>query len=241
MPNFWEVVNKVIRNSDVVLHIVDARLPQLSQNQEICSKLHGKKSILVLNKCDLLSRKALDRLRSKFRKAVFISARDKLGTTILKRRILELGAKDTVIVGVVGYPNTGKSSVVNALAGKGKAKTSPESGYTKGFQYISAGRIKLMDTPGVIPFKDDDEYVQSIIGARDFTQVKDPEYVALRLIEDMQDMISEHYGIKRDDPDVMLELIAKKKHLLAKGGVPDTEKASRMLLKDWQRGKIRQA
>lgn len=132
----------------------------------------------------------------------------------------------------------GKSSLINALAGKGKAKTSAESGYTKGFQKVRVdNKIVVLDTPGVFP-KEKDKMTNVKIGAVDYGKVKDPETAALQLIEENSKKIKAYYKVKGIDGEDILEAIGLKKKKLLKGGKIDTHAAARLLIKEWQEGKI---
>jgi ribosome biogenesis GTPase A len=243
MTNFWTIVNNVIDKADVILEVVDARLAHDSRNPEIERKVSEKrkKLIIVINKCDLITRPEMELLKKEIKNSVFVSSLQMLGTTILKKKILQVGNKEKIVVGVLGYPNTGKSSVINAVAGRSKARTSPQSGQTTGQQYIRVGRrILLIDTPGVIPFKEEDEFKHAVISAKDFTKVKDPEIIALDIISSLHGRVELHYGVKvSEDPEEVLEAIAIKCNCLRKGGVADTETTARKILKDWQRGLIK--
>src|SRR3989344_8471730 len=138
MPSFWRHVNKVLVNSDIIIEVLDARMIEETRNMEIEEKIErlGKKILYVITKCDLADIKKLEEERKRLRPSVFISSTEKLGTTILKKKILELCHGERVVVGVVGYPNVGKSSLINALSGRGSARTSAQSGFTKGLQKI---------------------------------------------------------------------------------------------------------
>lgn len=248
MVNFWRVVNDVIAEADVVLTVIDARLVEESRNIEVEEKIlkAGKKIIIVVNKCDLVPKEYMSRVKKKIPNSVFVSAKDSLGTTILKKKILELGRhvkERKIVVGIAGYPNTGKSSIVNSLAGRSKARTSPQAGFTKGRQLVAAGpKIQIIDTPGVIPFKEDDEELHAIIAAKDFTQVKDPDVVAMSLIKMLNGRVEEFYGVKpeeHDDEYDILEKIAIAKHKLKKGAEADIDTMSRLIIRDWQRGEIK--
>src|SRR3989338_2174139 len=133
MPSFWVHVKLVLREADILIEVLDARMIQASRNEEIEDKIRhlGKILLYVINKCDLVDVEALKQEKKGLSPSVFISSKDRLGTTILKKKILELSHGEPVIVGVLGYPNVGKSSLINALAGRTAAKTSSESGYTK--------------------------------------------------------------------------------------------------------------
>ncbi|MBT4805709.1 GTPase RsgA [Candidatus Woesearchaeota archaeon] len=243
MPSFWKHVNKVLQEAEIVIEVLDARMVEETRNFEIEKKIQtlGKKILYVFNKCDLVDKNKFKRIKSELKPSVFISSKDKLGTTILKKKILELSKGNAVTVGIVGYPNVGKSSLINALSGRGSAKTSSESGYTKGFQKIRVdAKILLLDTPGVLPRKEKDVAKHSKTGALSYGKIKDVEGVALELIEEEKKTILEFYKIKdSDDPEEVLEQIAFKFNKLSSGGKANLEVAARMLLKDWQTGKIK--
>jgi len=239
------MVNDVIRRADVLLLVLDARVPELTRNREIERKVDraGKKLIYVINKCDLIGKEISEKHKKKYNPSVFVSSTQHLGTTKLRERILieakRIG-KERVVVGVLGYPNCGKSSVINALKGKGSAKTSSVSGYTRGIQLVKAdNKIMLLDTPGVIPFREDDDLKHVLIGTKMFDKVKDPDIYAMELIKFCKGLIETHYDIKAKDEYEALEKIAFKFNKLVKGGEPNIELISRMILKDWQQGKIR--
>lgn len=239
--NFWRLVNRIIEEADIVLEVLDARLVQESRNPEIEKKVtdRGKVLIYVVNKTDLIRQSDLKGKLTELYPMCLVSSKKKLGSTKLKRLILRY-AKGDVTVGVLGYPNTGKSSVINMLKGRNAARTSPVSGHTRGLQKIRTGSITLIDTPGVIPFLEKDSLKHALLGTKSVDQLKDPEAVALDMIPVLKKQLEEHYGIiLPDDPEDALEEIAVKLNLMMKGGVPDTIRASKRLIDDWQRGKVR--
>ncbi|MBI3033152.1 50S ribosome-binding GTPase [Candidatus Woesearchaeota archaeon] len=246
MANFWKLVNEVIDRADLLLIVLDARLVDETRNIELEKKItvKGKPFILVLNKCDLTSKEYLEKKKKTLKNAVFISSLQHLGTTMLRDKIFATAKKkknEKITVGVVGYPNTGKSSVINALKGQKSAPASSQSGYTKAIQLVRAdNRIYLIDTPGVIPFEEKDQIKHALMGAIDATKVKDPDVAAMRLIEILEGKAEAHYGLeKQSDSEVALEKIAKKLNKLKKHNELDLELVGRLILQDWQKGKIK--
>lgn len=247
MVNFWKVVNKVINDSDVVLLLLDSRAVKETKNKEIEDKVKkaGKPLIYVFTKCDLIDQKESERLKQRLRGSVFVSATKHYGTTMLREKILieaqRAGIdKQIVKVGVLGYPNVGKSSLINAMKGRKAAKASSQSGLTRGVQKIRADtRIIMLDTPGVIPYMEKDTPKHGSIGAIDANRVRDPDLIVLRLLETNPGKFEKHYGVDRsDDLEEVIAAIAFKLNMLKKGGKADIERASRYILRDWQKGVV---
>jgi len=151
--------------------------------------------------------------------------------------------RQDIKIGVLGYPNVGKSSIINFLKGKASAGTSSESGFTRSYQYVKLNKeITLIDTPGVLTREDKQMGFSEkvIIGSIDYSKVKDPLSACESLIEKLGGIIEKYYDVKKhEEIEETIEEIAVKRHLLMKGGKPDTERAARMVLKDWQQCKIR--
>ena len=152
-----------------------------------------------------------------------------------------------VHVGIIGYPNVGKSSIINMLTGKGAARTSPKAGFTRGIQKVKlADGIILLDTPGVM--SDEDAAASqslhlkkhAMIGVRTYDSTKNPEFVVAEIMQDNPGLFEYHYKIQADgDSEVLLEELGKKRNFLVKGGAIDTDRTARIILKEWQSGKIR--
>ena len=146
------------------------------------------------------------------------------------------GLKNTK-VGVVGYPNVGKSSIINVLKGQSAARTSPEAGFTKGKQYVRMNKdFLLIDTPGVIAKETEEELV--LIGAENPATLKDPDLAAIKLMKIHPGLIEKKYDVEvKEDAEETISDIALKLNLKKKGNMPDIERASRKILKEWIDGK----
>lgn len=246
---FWPVVQNVIKNSDIVLLIVDARMPELSRNEEIEKKIerYKKTMFLVFNKIDLAPGKLINETKEKNPDAFFVSGPKKIGIENLRKHILieskTMNLPDEPRVGVVGYPNVGKSSIINALVGRARTIVGPVSGTTRGNQWINANGIKIIDSPGVIPF-DDKDIKLGMISAKDPEKIKNPMRVAIEVLEFVfkqnKKAVEEYYKtqLSEDVYQAFLE-IGKKRGFLGKGGIVDEHRTSVNIVQDWQRGKIR--
>jgi ribosome biogenesis GTPase A len=239
--NYGELVNKVIDESDIILFVLDARQLHESINKTLEDIIieKGKKYLYVINKCDLVSKSQLPRLS--IANSVKVSAEKHLGTMRLLRKIMELSHGKETVVGVIGYPNTGKSTLINALKGRHSAPTSSIAGYTRGLQKIRVSqKLLLVDTPGIISYKESQDFNLHMIGAVDVNKIRDPEASVTAMIESLNGKIEKHFDVnKNEDPYETLEEIAVKRNLLKRGGIPDTIRAAKEIIFLMQKGKIR--
>ncbi len=239
---YSDIVKKVINEADIVLEILDARMVVESRNAQVESLVRrsGKRLVFVVNKIDLVRRVE----NAKMHPVIFVSTKQKRGIQMLRQRIMieaNKRKKENVIVGVIGYPNVGKSSVINALRGKKSAPTSSIAGFTKGMQLIRISqRVMLMDTPGVLP-KGERKIIELIqLGSKMFDRVTDPDIVVMEIMTKNKGMIERFYKVDvNDDKEKTLEDIARKKHVLKKQGIPDVERAARLVLRDIQLHRIK--
>lgn len=233
MKKYFSMVNKVIDVSDIILEVVDARFVDETRDLALEKKVldKDKKLIFVVNKVDLVDSYVARRKIKALKPRVEVSCKKRLGTGKL-RDLIKRFAEGETYVGVVGYPNTGKSSIINALCGKTRAKVAPQSGHTKGYQFVKLTReIMLLDSPGVFPVKHED--VQVLASAIDFTKVKEPDYYVELLFDKFPGVLEKHYDIED------FEDFCEKRRFLRKGGAPDLVRAAKEILKDWQQGKIK--
>lgn len=257
MQNFWDIVEKVVEESDVVLEVLDARVPELTRNKkaENFVELLGKPLILVMNKADMVPDQIVKKERKKLDKiypCVSVSSLKRQGVTLLKKKIFEIAKKrsrrgEFVKVGVIGYPNTGKSSLINVLAGRKKAPTGPRPGQTRSVQWIKmSSDVGLIDTPGVIPLITyDDEIKHALIGVIDPSKIDDLEGVAREIValfmRTNKARFEDYYKIKVDaegDFEQIVNSIGKSRNILKKGGEIDRNRLYISMITDWQRGKL---
>jgi len=249
-----KLVLDLITDADIILEVLDSRFIEKMRNEEFEKFVtkSGKKIIYVFNKVDLADiTQILKTVEiSSLKPHVFVSCRVRRGIGELRKKIkieskkLQLD-RDTK-VGVIGYPNTGKSSVINMLIGKSSAATASQAGWTKGIQKLRLSEsILLLDTPGVIPekhygFEKDQIFRQAEIGVRDYHRVKEPEMIIHQLMKKYPGAFEKFYNLDvKGDSELLIEELGKKHHLFIKGGEVDIDKTARKILKDWQEGRIK--
>jgi hypothetical protein len=253
MGEFWDIVENVIDHSDFVIEVIDARMPEITRNKfaEDLVESKDKKLIIVANKSDFLSKEAMFLYKKKLGKIpfLFVSIRDRQGVTILKRKIFEIIEKRSnpgdVNIGIIGYPNTGKSSLINALCGRKAIIVGSKPGMTRCHQLIRMSpEIMLIDTPGVIPMADIDETKQILMNALDPSNAKRIDLAAEEIIkiflEQNKRAFERMYKVETDGKSFaeIVEEIGKSNKMLIKGGKVDTRRVYLRLIDDWQKGKI---
>ena len=248
---FWEIVKGIVRKADAVVEVLDARMPELSRNEdlEILVAKSNKKLFLALNKIDLVSKEHFAFLKKRYQHAFFVSGTQNTGISNLRTAIMIAAKRDGIEnpkVGVVGYPNVGKSAIINALAHRSKALMSAVAGTTRGVQIIRAGNLHILDSPGVFPYGDD-EIKLGILAAKNPEQIKHLELLACEIIsmflKSNWKALEDFYKVKIDeeDPDsyeIMLQIGQQRKFIL-KGGDADERRTALQIVRDWQTGKLK--
>jgi ribosome biogenesis GTPase A len=243
---YWGVVLNNLKNADIILLILDARVPEETRNKEIEKKAEISRTeiIYVFNKSDLVNKKTLGELKKKNPNSFFTNS-NKIGTLLPIKKYLNEMAEDrqkALRVAVLGYPNVGKSSILNKLTSS-KEKVSRVSGTTKRTKWVRVGNVRYMDTPGVIPRKDSRASV-GLTSSKDIYKIEHPEKIALKLINKIRttNSLNDKYGVKiskeDSDYDIFLKIGAEKKHMI-KGGEVDEDKTARLIVGDWQKGKLK--
>lgn len=250
---------------DAVCELVDARVPESSRNPDLDGIIGSKPRIVLLNKCDLADERATARkikeLAERGVTALPVDCRSGKGLEKFEPAVREV-LKDKIKanadkgmagkplrVMVVGIPNTGKSSFINRMAGKYRAKVADKPGVTRGNQWFAIGSgIELLDTPGVLWPKFEDPQVGlklAFIGSIKETTL-DIQELAVSLLSVMQknypDRLEQRYKVADvqdvQEPYGLLEMIAAKRGMLLRKGEYDTERAAVMLLDEYRSGKL---
>ncbi|MEK6819635.1 MAG: GTPase, partial [Nanoarchaeota archaeon] len=246
---FTKQASEVIKVSDIVLEILDARFIEESRLPEKEKEIIKQKKILihVLNKADLIPSNQVLQTRG-LSNPILISIKTKQGVSKLREKIMILAKRfygqNQVYVGVIGYPNTGKSSLLNLLSRRGAAPTSSQPGFTKGIRKIRLAKgIILLDTPGIIPRNEnlfaEDQIKHGLLGVQIPESVRNPDMIVSELMKLYPEKLEKHYEISTfGDIDILLDELGKKLRMMKKGDEVDAERVARKILKDWQTGKI---
>ncbi|KAJ8340829.1 hypothetical protein SKAU_G00331200 [Synaphobranchus kaupii] len=250
----WGELYKVIDSSDVVIQVLDARDPMGTRSKSIETYLKKEKSwkhlIFVLNKCDLIptwvTKRWVAMLSQEYPTLAFhASLTNSFGKGSLIQLLRQFGKlhadKKQISVGFIGYPNVGKSSVINTLRSKKVCNVAPIAGETKVWQYITLmRRIFLIDCPGVVYPSDDSETDIVLKGVVQVEKIKNPEeHIGAVLERAKTEYIQKTYRIPVwSSAEDFLEKLAFRTGKLLKGGEPDLPTVSKMVLNDWQRGRI---
>lgn len=251
---------------DAVAEIIDARIPVSSRNPDLAKLVQNKPRVILLNKCDMANQTATKMWIDYFKKqnlvAIPVDCKSGRGldkfapavNTVMSHKIARLKEKGmvnpTIRIMIVGIPNVGKSSFINKMVKKNRAKVEDRPGVTRGNQwYTIAKNLEMLDTPGVLWPKFDDKTVGEHLA---FTgavkdQILDIELLAVRLLDFIKELKPADFitRFKLENEDIeninsyeLLKMIGKKRGMLVSGGEIDTERAAIMLLDEFRSAKL---
>ena len=264
MARTLRVMEQEVRHVDVVLILLDARIPRSSLNPEIERITAGKPHLYLLNKADLADPDATAQWVRYFTRngdaCLAVNSKKRSGGVPVRNAIDEelagllarragkgmSGARIRVML--AGIPNVGKSTFINSFAGSARAKAEDRPGVTRGKQWVAVDGYDLLDMPGVLWKKFDSLETASnlaFIGSiKD--DILDVESLAMSLADEMRrmhpDRLAERYKLSAEDlelePYELLEQIGRRRGMLMSGGVVDTERAARVLVDEFRAAKM---
>ncbi len=263
----WQELYKVVDSSDIIVEVIDARDPMgtrcIPLEKELKKTRSNKHLILLLNKCDMVpawvAKKWVSTLSKEYPTLAFhASVTNPFGKNSLIQLLRQFASlmrdRKHVSVGFVGFPNVGKSSVVNALKGTNACKAAPVPGETKVWQYVAlTKRIYLIDCPGIVPDHGVWEVTVDAEADKVLKGVVRPEklscpslYIPTLLSRIVNtDKVMKKYSIDPNehpnllkDAQMFLSTLAVKMGKLLKGGEPDIETVARVVIQDWQKGRL---
>ena len=262
MTKAKRMMQENIKLIDLIIEVVDARIPVSSRNPDIDELGKNKARLILLNKSDLADERQNEKWTQHFTEKGFfvVKANSKSGAGI--RQVLPVimeackekierdrkrGIQNRPVRAmVVGIPNVGKSTFINSFAGKASTKTGNKPGVTKGKQWIRINKnVELLDTPGILWPKFEDQSVGAKLAM--VGSIKDEilnlEELSLELLgylhRDYEGILKERYDVEESEDRLkMLEAIAVNRNCLQKGSELDYGKASNILLEEFRNGKI---
>ena len=262
MTKARRMMQENIKLIDLVIELVDARIPISSRNPDIDELGKGKSRIILLNKSDLAdpvwNKKWVEYFSNQGMGVLEINSRTGMGIKSIQGLVQEV-CKEKIerdrkrgIVNrpvramVVGIPNVGKSTFINSFAGKACTKTGNKPGVTKGKQWIRLNKnVELLDTPGILWPKFEDQTVGlrlAFIGSiKD--EILQTEELASELVKFLNQsypgVLEEKYTIESSEDNYeVLRRIAESRHCLVRGSELDVEKAAAILLDDFRNGRL---
>lgn len=262
MTKARRMMEENIKLIDLVIEIIDARAPLSTRNPDIDTLSVGKFRMILLNKSDMSDKndniKWCNYFESKGIKCIEVNSKTGLGIKGIDKTIKEVCKEKIerdrkrgilnrpIRCMIVGIPNVGKSTFINAIAGKACTKTGNKPGVTKGKQWISIKKdLELLDTPGILWPKFEDETIGiklALIGSIN-DEILDINELSLNLIDILKDkypgVISNKYGIDENNSNQeILMQYTLLRNLLKSKGEPDLERGARLLTDDFRSNRL---
>ena len=264
MAKATRMITEYIKKVDVVIELLDARIPRSSANPVITELVGQKPHIVLLNKVDLADPKATKEWTEFFTKKgitvlaidsksgkgnkKLISTVERLSKPIIDRWVAKGIRSRSVRTIILGIPNVGKSTLINSLAGSAATRTANKAGHTRGQQWVKIGKnLELLDTPGVLWPKLEDQRAAARLAMTGAISddVYDLEHVIKQLLNylltNAPNILVERYKLKEEemtDVDTILESIGRRRGCLVSGGIVDFDKARRIILQDYRNTKL---
>ena len=254
MTKAMRMMEKEISLADGVIYVLDARCPAASFNKKLLEISGSKPVLYILNKCDLADGRVDNLMKFipnsiKVNAAVASSRKDIMGAIdklVAEKRERNLAKGYTKIFRflVVGVPNTGKSTIINLLAGSKRTVTGNKAGVTRGKQWIRLDGFELLDTPGTMPPSCENQalalhlaYVGSIND-----DILDLDDIALELLGELYEKypksLEERYGITGGTKLEMLESVCARRGFIVRGGEYDFDRGIRAVIDDFRKGRL---
>jgi len=250
-------LKKVVDAADVILQVLDARDPvqsRIHQAVEDAVLSHaGKRMVLVLNKIDLVPAEVVGSWLTVLRRShptiamAASSQNHEIATQATVDALLQLlknyarngkNSKTCIVVGVIGYPNTGKSGIINALKRSRAVGVSPKPGFTTSLQEVVLDRnVRLLDSPGIV-FDDQSALLGNCVDSESIADPIPPITALVRRCDAARLMMTYSIPNFNNDTMVFLAMVAKSYGKVLPGGIPDKVAAARCVLRDWNTGKI---
>jgi len=243
---------------DVVIEVLDARIPFSSMYNNIQSLLGGKPRLILLNKADLTDKQELKLFIEKIKETqenpvMVTDAKNSKDLAPIIKKVLELAEpkiqaqiakgllRRPARVMVVGMPNVGKSSIINKLTKTSKTKVGAKAGVTRQQQWVRINKdIDLLDTPGIIPMRQDDQLAATKLAF--VNSVSENAYDNVTIAQELLNILSKKYEAQLKEyynvEDLTLESIAKSRNWIVSNSEPDIERTATFVLKYFRDGKL---
>ena len=258
MAKAVRMMEENLKLCDAVAFVLDARAPASSFNPRLADMVGAKPVLFILNKGDLAdggADMAVSSMQRAGRAAVKIAAASRGALRPLtaamesvcaekRARLAEKGVNKPVRFLIAGIPNTGKSTVINLLAGGKKAQVGDKAGVTRAKQWVRCGAFELLDTPGTMPpsFADQRHARRLAYLGSVNDDILDREEVALALLEELWEKypaaLAERYGISGGTPLEMYEALCKQRGFVLRGNDYDYSRGAAALLDDLRKGRL---